>query len=123
MSSWHAVVYPIRPGTEDEVAHLFRAGERPSTEIHGPEGEVVARLLSTRVFVGNGKVMRVIEFDGELRQIIAHLRTQPAAQALQARLDDYLDVPPEARAPENLPRFFRDASLECVLVRRHDEPI
>lgn len=123
MTSWHAIVYPIRPGTEDAVAKLFRGGERVSTEIHGPDGAVVARLLHTMVFVGNGKAMRLIEFEGELSQVIAHLRSQPAARALQAGLNDYLAVPPEAREPRNLPSFFRDAALECVLVRRHDEPI
>lgn len=107
MSNWHAVLYPIRPGTEAEVTRLFQTG--PSPGLTAADG--AARLLSTRVFVGPGRVLRVIEYDGELGRVIAHLRSDPRAAAFQRDLAAYLDLP-EGR-PHG-PAFFRDATLAHV---------
>jgi hypothetical protein len=111
MSNWHAILYPIKRGTEEQVKALFRNSGSPQMEVRDDHGEMVAKLLSTMVFVGPGKALRVIEFDGALPQIIRHLRGQPAAARFQQGLDEYLDLPDGAARG---PGFFRDAALRPV---------
>ena len=44
MSTWHALQYPIKPGSEEAVKELFRTSGRPNFEITSPDGKVVGRL-------------------------------------------------------------------------------
>jgi SchA/CurD like domain len=123
MSNWHAVCYPIKPGSEDMVKELFRAGGRPETQIKDADGAVVGRLVSTMVFVGREKAVRLIEFEGTLATIIAHLATQPQGREFQRRLSPHLAVPRDMDGAGSAREFFRRATLECVLVRRHDQAL
>ncbi|HUY45926.1 MAG TPA: SchA/CurD-like domain-containing protein [Streptosporangiaceae bacterium] len=111
MSNWHATLYPIKPGTEEHVTALFREGGRPRTEVGDGTGEPAARLLSTMVFVGPGRALRIIEFEGPLADVIGHLSRDPAARRFQRRLAEHLDLPGGATPG---PAFFRDAALRPV---------
>jgi hypothetical protein len=115
VSSWHAVRYPIQPGSEESVARLFRASVLPPDELTAGEGEQATRLLGTMVFVGNGTALRLIEFDGELPAVIAHLASRPEARAFQAELAKYLQTDHDLRGP-GIGAFFRDATLRQVPV-------
>jgi hypothetical protein len=111
MSDWHAIMYPIRPGAEDRVQELFDQVVLPRRKVYDEDGDVIAELLSTMVFVGPGRVLRLIEFTGALPWIVGHLRAEPAAVAFQRELDQYLDLPAGATRG---PAFFRDAALGRV---------
>lgn len=120
MSEWHAIVYPIKPGTEDRVRELFENVRLPRRKVYDEDGVVLAELLSTMVFVGHGKALRLIEFTGALPWVIGHLRGEPAAAAFQRELDQYLDLPEGGRRGF---AFFRDAALAHVPPRRVPVPV
>ena len=111
MSEWHAIMYPIKPGTEDQVRDLFANVKLPRRKVYDENGDVLAELLSTMVFVGPGKALRLIEFTGALPWIVGHLRGEPTAAAFQRDLDQFLDLPDNGRRGF---AFFRDAALGRV---------
>jgi len=113
MSDWHAIMYPIRPGTEDQVRDLFANVRLPRRKVYDENGDVLAELLSTMVFVGEGKALRLIEFTGALQWIVGHLRGEPTAVAFQQQLNQYLDLPDGGVRG---PAFFRDAAMGRVPV-------
>jgi hypothetical protein len=116
MSDWHAILYPIKPGTEEAVRELFDDVVLPRRKVHDENGDVIAEMLSTMVFVGPGRALRLIEFTGAWQWIVGHLRGEPAAYGFQQRLNQYLDLPDGgARGPA----FFRDAALTQVPLPTH----
>jgi hypothetical protein len=123
VSTWHALYYPLRTGSEETVKELFRESRRPSFDVRDGGGAVVGRLLGTMVFVGKEMVVRVIEIDGPLPVVAAHMSRQPEVRELERQLEKHLAKPRDMVTPEGARQFFRDAALECVLVRRHDQPL
>ena len=83
MSTWHALLYPIKEGSEEIVKELFRNSGRPQFEITGPDGQVVGRLLATMAFVGAGAAIRVIHVDGPLPLVAAHMSRQPEVREFE----------------------------------------
>lgn len=123
MSTWHALFYPLNAGSEDEVKELFRQSGRPEFDVRDEHGNTVGRLLSTMAFVGDRMAVRVIEVDGPLPVVAAHMSRQPEVRAFEEQLEKHLSKPRDMRTPEGARRFFREAALECVLNRRHDQPL
>lgn len=123
MSTWHALYYPLKPGSEETVKDLFRRSERPHFDVLDEKGNIVGRLLGTMVFVGKEMAVRVIEVEGPLPMVAAHMSRQPEVKDFERQLESYLTRPRDMRTPEGARQFFRDAALECVLGRRHDQPI
>jgi hypothetical protein len=111
MSEWHAIMYPIRPGTEHQVRELFENVVLPRRRVYDENGDVLGELLSTMVFVGPGRALRLIEFTGALQWIVGHLRGEPTAARFQQQLNQFLDLPDGAARG---PAFFRDAALGRV---------
>jgi len=114
MSNWHAVLYPVKAGTEQLVAELFQQARLSDPVVRDGQGAPVGRLLGTMVFAGPGRILRVIEFEGTLPQLIAHLRRQRGTADFQLSLNPYLDLPVAPSGPEHVGGFFRDAALEWV---------
>ena len=123
MSQWHALFYPLKAGSEETVKELFRESGRPSFDVTDGNGNVIGRLLGTMAFVGKEMAVRVIEVDGPLPMVAAHMSRQPEVQAFERQLEEHLSVPRDMLSPEGARAFFRDAALECVLNRRHDMPL
>jgi hypothetical protein len=123
MSTWHALFYPLLPGSEEKVKELFRTSGRPEFDVRSPNGEVVGKLLGTRAFVGKEMAVRVIEIEGPLPLVAGHMSQQPAVRAFEQELETHLAVPRDMTSREGAQAFFRLASLEQVLSRRHDEPL
>jgi hypothetical protein len=122
MSSWHALYYPLKPGSEEKVKELFRLGGRPESEIRGEDGREVGRLLATMVFVGRELAVRVIEIEGPLGLVAAHMSRQEAVRAFERELEQHLAVPRDMLSTEGAREFFRTALMECVVSRRVGEP-
>lgn len=120
---WHALFYPLKPGSEDAVKELFRDSGRPTFDVEDADGKVVGRLLGTMAFVGKEMAVRVIEVEGPLPVVAAHMSRQPEVRAFENELESHLSRPRDMRSPEGARAFFRDAALECVLTRRHDQPL
>jgi hypothetical protein len=112
MSTWHALYYPLKAGSEDTVKAIFRAsansGAGSGSEVRGENGEVVSRLLSALAFVGDGMAVRIIEIDGSFPLVAANLSHRPEARELERRLGQHLAVVDQGKA-------FRHSALECVL--------
>lgn len=123
MSTWHALFYPLKAGSEEVVKELFRRSDRPQFDVRDADGKVVGRLLGTMAFVGKEMAVRVIEVDGALPMVAAHMSRQPEVREFERQLEEHLTKPRDMRTPEGARAFFRDAVLECVLSRRHDQPL
>lgn len=123
MSTWYALFYPLKAGSEETAKQLFRHGGRPDFDVRDDNGDVVGRLLGTMAFVGKEMAVRVIEVEGPLPVVAAHMSRQPEVKEFERRLEDHLAKARDMRTPEGARQFFRDAALECVLVRRHDQPL
>ena len=123
MSTWHALFYPLKAGSEETVKELFRTSGRPRFEVRNDDGDVVGRLLGTMAFVGKEMAVRVIEVDGPLPMVAGHMSRQPEVREFERQLEEHLSRPRDMVTPEGAQQFFRDAALECVLARRHDQPL
>lgn len=122
MGTWHALFYPLKAGSEDKVKELFRDSGRPQFDVT-ENGQVVGRLLGTMAFVGREMAIRVIEVEGSLPQVAAHMSRQPEVREFERQLEEHLSEERDMRSPEGAREFFQRASLECVLSRRHDRPL
>lgn len=118
MSTWHALLYPIKPGSEETVKELFRNSGRPQFEVTDADGKVVGRLLATMAFVGREAAIRVIEVDGPLPLVAAHMSRQPEVKEFERQLEKYLTEPRDMLSPEGARAFFQKAGMENVLNRR-----
>ena len=88
--------------------------------MRGEDGEILGRLLGTQVFVKDNTVVRVMEVEGSFPAVAAHLGRQPAVQALESKLDEYVLEPRDMSTPEGAAKFFMNASMECLIARRAD---
>ncbi|MEV4758545.1 SchA/CurD-like domain-containing protein [Micromonospora sp. NPDC049559] len=120
MSTLHALYYPLKPGSEEKVKELFRLGARPPSVIRGEDGSEVGRLLGTMVFVGRELAVRVIEIEGPLGLVAAHMSRQEGVKAFERELAEHLAIP-RAESPQAAREFFRNAAMECVVSRRFDD--
>lgn len=113
--TWHALHYPLRPGSEDAVRRLFQDSGRPDFDVRDDQGQPVGRLLGTIAFVGPGKALRAMEVEGPLPLVAAHMSRQPQVRAFEQTLEDHLAEPRDMRSPEGARAFFRRAGLPAVL--------
>jgi hypothetical protein len=123
MGTWHALFYPLKAGSEETVKELFRHSGRPQFDVRDGNGEVVGRLLGTMAFVGKEVAVRVIEVDGSLPMVAAHMSRQPEVREFERQLEQHLSRSRDMVTPEGARAFFREAAMECVLSRRHDQPV
>jgi hypothetical protein len=123
VGTWHALFYPLKPGSEEKVKDLFRESGRPDFEVKDGDGKTVGKLLGTMAFVGREMAVRVIEVEGPLPVVAAHMSRQPAVREFERQLEELISVPRDMTTPEGAREFFSRAALECVLTRRHDEPL
>jgi len=121
MSTWHALLYPIKPGSEETVKELFRNSGRPDFDVKDENGNVVGRLLATMAFVGREAAIRVIEVDGPLPLVAAHMSRQPEVREFERQLEEHLAEPRDMVSPEGARAFFQRAGMENVLNRRAPE--
>src|SRR5689334_10248242 len=117
MSTWHALLYPIKEGSEEAVKELFRNSGRPNFTITDKDGNVVGRLLATMAFVGTGTAIRVIHVDGPLPIVAAHMSQQPEVRAFERELEQYLTEGRDMVTPQGAREFFKKAGMENVLNR------
>ncbi|GAA3441449.1 SchA/CurD-like domain-containing protein [Planomonospora venezuelensis] len=110
----YAIMFRIKPGSEEKVKTLLSGYAPP--EWVTPDG---TRLLSTSVFLKDGLLVRLIEIDGNLPSLMAHLATQPSVQQLERELDEHI-VEEDRRdtgTPDGARAFFRRAMMEHVTTR------
>jgi SchA/CurD like domain len=121
VSEFYAVMWTVKPGTEQAVRDLFANYGRPDPVVKGEDGSELGRLLGTQVFMKDNTVVRVMEFEGEPRAIFRHLQRQEAVKDLEAKLNEYLENPRDMSSPEAAQKFFRETGMDCLLARKHDD--
>lgn len=122
MSTWLALLYKLKPGIEEQVTELFQDSGRPDHEIRDNAGNVVGRLLTTLVFVGSEAAVRVIEVEGDVRVVAAHISQQPEVKDFERKVEQYLAEPRDLSTPEGAREFFHRSGMRNVLIRRAEEP-
>ena len=115
---FQALAWKIKPGSEQTVADLFAKSGVPDHIIKGPDGSVKGRLLQTMVLMKDNYVIRVIEFDAEMRDLINHMRQQQEVKDLEREFEKYLEVPRDMSTPDGAQKFFREAGMRVVLSRK-----
>jgi hypothetical protein len=117
VSEWLALLYPLKAGHEEAVAKIFRESGRPSHTVLDAEGNEVGRLLRTLVFVGAEKAVRVIEVEGSLQLVSAHVSRQPSVREFEAKVEEHLAEPRDMTTPDGARAFFAAAGMQLVLHR------
>jgi SchA/CurD like domain len=109
-----ALMFRVKPGTEDKVRELLANYSRPSHQ--AADG---TRLLSSSVFMKDGVIVRISEIDGDVAGLAAHLSQESAIQSVEAELDKYLvdEDRRDASSPDGARAFFRQAMMEHIVTR------
>ena len=68
-------------------------------------------------FVGKEAAIRVIDVDGPLPLVAAHMSRQPEVREFERQLEEHLTVPRDMVTPEGARAFFQLAGMENVLNR------
>lgn len=121
MSTWLALLYKLKPGSEDAVTELFLSSGRPDHDVQDEDGNVVGRLLTTLVFVGSEAAVRVIEVEGDVRVVAGHISRQPEVKEFERGIEEHLAEPRDLSTPEGAQHFFHRSGMRNVLIRRHGE--
>lgn len=120
-SQWFALLYPLKPGSREAVTELFRRSGRPDHTVRDDRGEIVGRLLTTIVFVGDAACVRVIEVEGDIGTVARHMSRQQEIKDFEREIEQYLTEPRDMTTPQGAQEFFRKAGMECAIYRRADD--
>jgi hypothetical protein len=121
MSQHWALLWTVKPGTEQQVEEIFANYTSPDRIIRDEEGNEKGKLLATQVFMKDNTVVRVMEIEGDLRQAAVHLGKQPQIRELEEKLDPLLETPRDMSTPEGAREFFMSTMMRCLVARKLDE--
>ncbi|GAA3803757.1 hypothetical protein GCM10022403_042160 [Streptomyces coacervatus] len=113
----YALAFRVRPGTEQDVAELLSTYDPPKLEI-----DEETRLLGTAVFMKGNLVVRVMEIEGDLAKVAPHLAADPSVQAVERKLNEYLEEPVDPSDPEARRTFLAKRLMHTVLHREAPKP-
>lgn len=109
-----AITFRIRRGNDDAIAEIFADFKRlDSSVVRDEQGNEVARLLGTAVFIKDDMLVRVIHYEGDFAAIPRYIATQPGVREVERRIAQFL-VEQRGSTPEAFGAFFRDATMRCV---------
>lgn len=109
-----AITYDIKPGHEDEIAEIFADFQRvAATEVDAP-GQEDTRILSTALFIRDGLMVRMIEYEGDLDAVARRMFTHPAVRRVEERLANYVNRPRDTDTEEGFVRTFNSSLLRSI---------
>ncbi len=114
----YALLFTVRPETEDQAAEIFRTYGRPSVQ-----ASAETKLVSTSVFMKDNIVVRVFDIDGRLEEAIAFLPQQETVRQVEQELNPLLEYPRDFANPEDAKRFFQRALMTRVTHRVAGRPL
>ncbi|MFD9908751.1 SchA/CurD-like domain-containing protein [Streptomyces sp. NPDC059063] len=112
-----AISYKVRTGHEDDIAEIFseRNFKRAdSAEYRDEQGRAAGRNVSTGLFIEGEFMTRVVQFEGDLRQIGPHMGAQEGVKEAERRLSPYLQVPRDTQTVAGFREYFQNALMQCV---------
>ena len=118
MSDFYALIWTVKPGTEDKVREIFGDYSPPDPVVKDEDGNILGQLLGTQVFMKGNTVVRVMEVEGSLPAVSAHLGRQPEIQAVESALDPLIETPRDMSTPQGAAKFFMDTSMELLVARK-----
>jgi SchA/CurD like domain len=123
MAQYWALMWDIKPGSQDAVRQAFKEYGRPEHTVRDEDGNDVGTLLSTQVFMKGNTVIRVVETtdDVPLPVLGQHMGRQPAIRELEDKLDELVAEPRDMSTSEGAREFFIKSTMELLVTRRHDE--
>jgi hypothetical protein len=123
MAQYWALMWDIKPGSQDAVRQVFKEYGRPDHTVRDEDGNDVGTLLSTQVFMKGNTVVRVVETtdDVPLPVLGQHMGRQPAIRELEDKLDELVAEPRDMSTSEGAREFFMKSTMELLVTRRHDE--
>lgn len=123
MAQYWALMWDIKPGSQDAVRQAFKEYGRPDHTVRDEDGNDVGTLLSTQVFMKGNTVVRVVETtdDVPLPVLGQHMGRQPAIRELEDKLDELVAEPRDMSTSEGAREFFMRSTMELLVTRRHDE--
>ena len=122
MSEVWALLWEIKPGSEEAVKKLFEDYGRPDHVVRDAEGNEKGLLVSTMVFMKGTTIVRVMEIEGaSFPEVAAHMGKQPAIRELEEKLDEHLAEPRDMSNPDGAREFFMKSMMQPLVHRRHDE--
>ncbi|MFE2584103.1 SchA/CurD-like domain-containing protein [Streptomyces sp. NPDC059378] len=107
----YALTFTVSPGSEPEVARILSGYGRPAAG-RRPGGPPLLRRTS--VFLAGNRVIRVIDVDGRLGEVMAHLAEQPQIRAVEEALDPHLQEPRDLSGGDGIRAFLHRALLPVV---------
>ena len=118
MRQFAAVTWKVKPGHDEELAQLFANYKPPgSFVLRNGEGQEVGQLIATAVFIKDDTIVRVIEFDGALEDVLRHMATQQGVRELEDGVDAYLQLPRDTATPQAFREFFQRSRMRCLVQR------
>jgi SchA/CurD like domain len=121
VSNWFALLYKLKPGSEETVAELFRNSGRPDHTVRDDDGNEIGQLITTMAFVGSENAVRVIEIEGDFQAVAAHMSRQPETQEFERGIQEHLSEPRNLSTPEGAVAFFKKRGMQNVLLRRSED--
>ncbi|MGW2425632.1 SchA/CurD-like domain-containing protein [Streptomyces sp. NPDC001709] len=110
-----AITYDIKPGHDEEIAEIFAGFQRAdSTVLRDDSGAEVGRLLGTAVFMKDGLLVRVIHYEGDIKDVGRHMARQRGVHIVEERLKPYLAAPRDTATAEGFQRHFAGSLMRCI---------
>lgn len=121
MGQHFALMWEIKPGSEEAVAELFANYGRPEHVVTDEKGDVKGKLLGTQVFLKGNTIVRVIEIEGSIADVAPHMARQSAIRQLEEELDKHIATPRDMSSPEGARKFFLESLMRPLADRRWDD--
>jgi hypothetical protein len=121
LSQHWALIWTVKPGTEQQVVDIFSNYESPDRIIRDEQGVEKGKLLATQVYMKDNTVVRVMEIEGDLREAAVHLGKQPQIRELESKLDPLIETPRDMSTPEGARDFFMSTMMRCLVTRKLEE--
>ena len=121
MGDWWALMWDVKPGTEETVQEHIRNNNSPDPIVKDEEGNEKGKLLRTVVFMKGQTIVRAVEIEGALPEVAAHLGRQPEIQELEDKLNPHLAVARDMADPEGARQFFMQSIMHTLVVKQLDE--
>lgn len=118
------ISYRVQPGHSDEIAEIFspasfrRASSPIIRDAHRRE---IGRIIGTGLFIQGNRMMRLIQYAGELDDVARHMAGQEGVHEAERRLARYLEMPRDTTTVEGFLRYFTKSTMRCLDQRVYQE--
>jgi hypothetical protein len=124
MPQFAAVTWRVKPGNDEKLAEVMAGYSRPdSFAIKSEQGVEVGKVLATAVFLKDDTIVRVIEYEGDLADVMRHMRGQRGVREVEEAVAPFLEQPRDLSTPEGFRDFFRTNSMRVLVQRFADDGV